>query len=171
MDENRFDSAARAMLAAAPRRAVLAAALSSALVTLEDPLHARVAKAKKKKKKKKRCKGGASTCGRSCCGPVSRCRVGNCFCTGNEPRVSPGCLDVGDVLIELISEETGIPPGTLGANPQEPLVDQVTIGEAERAAIDALIQKTFLVEADVPYYTEGIAAGAAVIVQELTIKG
>jgi hypothetical protein len=172
LDATHFDSLLRSLARGPARRDIsrtLAAfALGGALVQFRlVETEAR----KRKRKNKKRCKGGKKKCGRGCCGPASQCVVGVCFCTGNEPPAGPKCVDVAETLIEIIAEQTGIDPGIIGANPEEPLEEQVTIDEDIRLTIDELIQKTFGVEEEVPYYTEGITAAAEVIREELATKG
>jgi hypothetical protein len=165
----RLDNLLRSLLGNVNRRGVTQAGILLAGGVLGQCVLAH-ADAGKKRKRRKRCKSGSKRCGRGCCGSASRCVVRICFCTGNE---GPGakCTDVATTLIDLIAEVTGIAPDVIGADPDSPLSEQVTIEEDVREAIDKLIEKTFLVAEDVPYYTEGIAAGAAFIEQELASKG
>jgi hypothetical protein len=171
LDAPHFDCLTRA-LATSPSRRRFSRALGG--IVLAAPLGLVLgipdSKARKRRKKKKKCKGRKKKCGKGCCGPAGRCSVGICYCIGNEPQANAKCVDVAEALIEIIAEETGIAPGIIGANPEDPLVEQVTIDEATRAAIDERLQKTFGVKEEVPYYTEGIAAGADVIREELANK-
>jgi hypothetical protein len=172
MKDSHFDDVLRSLSVGSTRRGVgltlTGLVVGGALVRLSL---AEIEAKKRKRKKRKKCKGGRKKCGKRCCGSASACAAGVCFCTGNEPHAGAKCRDVAATLIEIIAEETGIAPGVIGANPEEPLEAQVTIDEDIRLTIDELIQKTFGVEEEVPYYTEGIAAGAAIIRQELAQKG
>jgi hypothetical protein len=171
MDADRFDAFELSLDRAVPRRVALVGALGTGLTALLTRFGVDIAAARKKRrKKKKKCKGGKKKCGKGCCGAASACAVGICFCTGNEPQAGAKCRDVAATLIEIIAEETGIAPGVIGANPEEPLEEQVTIDEGIRLTIDEVIEKRFGVEEEVPYYTEGIAAGAAIIREELAQK-
>jgi hypothetical protein len=78
---------------------------------------------------------------------------------------------VATVLVGLIAEVSGQPPAIIGANPALPLEEQVELNLQQLAAIDELLQKTFEIAVEVPYYSEGIAAGAAIIREELAKKG
>jgi hypothetical protein len=169
VDAERFNIQLRSIAERVNRRGVTQAGILIAGGVLGQCVLAH-ADAGKKRRRRKRCKSGRTRCGRGCCGSASRCVVRVCFCTGNE---GPGakCTDVATTLIDLIAEVTGVAPDVIDADPDSPLSEQVTIEEDVREAIDKLIEKTFLVEEDVPYYTEGIAAGAAFIEQELASKG
>jgi hypothetical protein len=125
----------------------------------------------RKRKKRKNCKGGKKKCGKGCCGAGNACVGGICFCTGNEPQVDATCRDVADILIEIIAEETGLAPDEIGADPDEPLEEHVTIAEDIRQIIDEAIEQKFGVAEEVPYYTEGITAAADIIREEIAQKG
>jgi hypothetical protein len=172
LDGSAFDRLAQSLMTSPSRRA--AVRLLAGLLMIgpwRGVSDAPVALAKRKKRKKKKCKGGKKKCGKGCCGVTNLCASGICFCSGDEPQGSAKCVDVAAILIEIIAEETGIAPGIIGANPEDPLEEQVTIDEIEREAIDKQIKETFGVAEEVPYYTEGIAAAAAAIREELQKKG
>jgi hypothetical protein len=173
LDANRFDELLRSLSVSLTRRGVgrTLAVFAFGGTLGRFSLAESEARKRKRKRKKKKCKGSKKKCGKGCCGPASQCAFGVCYCTGNESQANPNCVDVATALIAIIAEETGIAPGIIGANPEEPLEEQVPIDEATLAAIDEQIKETFGVEEEVPYYTEGIAAGAAVIREELASKG
>jgi hypothetical protein len=150
------------------RRRLIGTAVVSAVI---GALGYGAASEAKRKKRKGRCRQGATRCGRRCCGAVSQCVAAQCYCTGAETDPATGCQDVATVLIELIAEVSGQPPAIIGANPALPLEEQVELNLQQLAAIDELLQKTFEIAVEVPYYSEGIAAGAAIIREELAKKG
>jgi hypothetical protein len=173
LDANHFDELLRSLSVSLTRRGVgwTLAVFAFGGTLGRFSLAETEAKKRNRKRKKKKCNGGKKKCGKGCCGPASQCAFGICYCTGNEQQANPSCVDVATTLIEIIAEETGVAPGIIGANPEEPLDEQVTIDVATLEAIDDQIKQTFGVEEEVPYYTEGIAAGAAVIREELQKKG
>jgi hypothetical protein len=172
LHHDRFDAITRVVGTRFPRRTAFALTIAG---FLGAPGPAAV-KARKKKKnakskgKKKPCQKGKQRCGQSCCGTASACRAATCFCTGHESPRGAGCVDVATILIRIIANETGVPAEQIGANPQQPLEDLVVIDEGRLLEIDKQIKETFQVEGPVPYYTQGIAAGAASIEREIVAK-
>ena len=105
MDGDHFDSLARLLGAAAPRRVALGGLLGAALVALRGRFAGEDAVARKKhhkkKHKKKPCKGGKKTCGKHCIPRENCCQDADCGenekCTGGacEPCLPQGadCTD------------------------------------------------------------------------------
>jgi hypothetical protein len=125
------------------------------------------ADAKRKKKRKKRCKNGAKRCGKKgCCKSPSICSAASCFCTGNEGN----CQSIPDELINLIAEALGIPPGQIGANPNQPLAQCPTIQPKQKEEINFIVSNDFGVTGEVPWCEGGITAGADSLLEKLKEK-
>jgi hypothetical protein len=166
-----FDSLLRSLAESPTRRGISRTLAGFALGGAVGRLSLAESEAKKRKRKKKKCKGGKKKCGKGCCGAGNACVGGICFCLESDPPADAKCRDVADILIEIIAEETGVDPGEIGANPDDPLEEHVTIEEDIRQIIDEAIEKKFGVAEEVPYYTEGITAAAAIIREEIAQKG
>lgn len=153
----------RALADIASRRTLLGAAIAGsagALALVPD------GEAKKRKKRKKRCKNGAKRCGKGCCKAPSVCSAGSCFCTGNEGN----CKSVPQELINLIAEALGVPPGQIGANPDQPLAACPTIPPLVKDQINLEVNKFFGVTEPVNWCEGGIDAGATDIIGVLETK-
>lgn len=153
----------RALAEIASRRTFLGAVIAgSAGILASEP----EGDAKKKKKRKKRCKNGAKRCDKSCCKAPSICSASSCFCTGDEGN----CKSIPQELIDIIAEGSGIPPGQIGANPDQPLAQCPDIPELTKENIHIIIEKEFGVKGPVDWCEGGITAGVDDIREEITIK-
>jgi hypothetical protein len=171
LDATHFDSLLRALAKSPTRRCVGRTLAGLILGGALGRLSLAESEAKKRKRKKKKCKGGKKKCGKGCCGSANACVGGICFCLESDPPANAKCRDVAEILIEIIAEETGVAPGEIGANPDDPLEEHVPIEEDIRQIIDEAIEKKFGVAEEVPYYTEGITAAADIIREEIAQKG
>lgn len=163
MTESSPASLRRALADLASRRTLLGAALAgSAGVLARSP----EGEAKKRKKRKKRCKNDSKRCGNGCCKAPSVCSAASCFCTGSERN----CTSIPQALITLIAEALGVPPGQIGANPDQPLADCPDIPPQEKEQINLEVNKVFGATEPVNWCDGGIDAGVADILENLKSK-
>lgn len=163
MTESAHAALRRALAGLADRRTFLGAAFSGAAGVLAS---APAGEAKKRKKRKKRCKNGAKRCGKGCCKAPSICSAASCFCTGNEGN----CRSIPQDLINLIAEALGVPPGQIGANPDQPLADCPDIPAQEKEQINFEVNKFFGTTEPVNWCEGGINVGTTDIIENLKSK-
>lgn len=163
MTEPTLAAMRRALAGITSRRTVVGAAVAGSAGAL---VSAPGSDAKKKKKRKKRCKNGAKRCGKGCCKAPSICSAASCFCTGNEGN----CRSIPQDLINLIAEALGVPPGQIGANPDQPLAECPDIPPQEKEQINLEVDKFFGTTEPVNWCDGGINAGVIDIIENLKTK-